>query len=418
MYIGHKYRLYPNQQQKEMLNKTFGCCRFVYNYMLKLYKDVREYGDDLMFKLPEERTYDSKEQGEHIYMNKCDMSRILTSIKNDYTFLNNVSSQVLQQSFMHLLDALSRCYKKQNKFPHFKKKGYNESFTETQYSISKIPYNAELPLNTNFKLDSDYFFIHLPKIGWVKTKGCKRNPLQGKLKTITVSKDNIGNFYVSIRMETEVHKSRKTNGKIGIDLGLKHFCTFHDGSKIENPRFLEHSLKKIKHEQRVLSRKQKDSKRREKQRLKVAKLHKRVANLRLNFIQQLSSLIVKENQFIYVEDLDIESIRKEYGRSINDVSLSRFVSLLEYKAKMYDSIFIKVSRWFPSSKICSHCGCVNKELKLFQRKWICPCCNEHHDRDVNAARNIFSQGEYLYVTKHPLHKEVSSQRYVVTQSMK
>lgn len=417
-YIAHKYRLYPNLQQKELLNKTFGCCRFVYNYMLKLYKDVNEYGDDLMFKLPEERTYDSKEQGEHIYMNQYDMSMVLTSIKNDYLFLNEVSSQALQQSFRHLLDGLNRCYKKQNKFPNFKKKKYAESYTETHYEISKIPYNTNIPLNKNFKLDSDYFFIKLNKIGWVRTKGCKRNPLQGKLKSVTVSKDNIGNYYVSILMETEIYKSRQRNSKISIDLGLKHFCTFPDGTKIENPHFLEHALTRLKHEQRLLSRKKKDSKRREKQRLKVAKLHKRVANLRSNFIHQLSSKIVKENQFIYVEDLNVESIRKDYGRSIDDVSWSKFISLLEYKSKLYDCVFIKVSRWFPSSKKCSHCGFINKELKLSDREWICPCCKEHHDRDVNAAKNIFSQGEYLYITKHPLHKEVSSQRYVVAQSLK
>lgn len=419
-YIGHKYRLYPNKQQKELLNKTFGCCRFVYNYMLKLYKDVLEYGDDLMFKLPEERTYDSKNQGKHIYMKQCEMSYVLTSIKRKYKFLNDVPSQPLQQEFRHLLDGLNRCYKKQNKFPRFKKKKYNESFTETQYKISKIPYNTELPLNINFKLDSDYFFIYIIKIGWLKVKGCRRNPPQGELKSITIIKDNDGKYYVSIKMELDepIHKKRNHDSKIGIDLGLKHFCTFHSGIKIGNPRFLDHSLKRLKHEQRMLSRKQKDSNRRNKQRIKVAKLHKRVANLRLNFLHQLSSIIVKENQFIYVEDLDVESIRKEYGRSIDDVSWSKFITFLEYKAKKYNSVLIKVSKWFPSTKKCSHCGYINKEIKLSHREWICPHCGVHHDRDVNAARNIFSQGEYLYHTKHPLHKELSSWRYAVTQSMK
>ena len=353
----YKFRIYPNAEQKEQLAQTFGCARFVYNWALSNKKEAYE---------------------NNIKKSANDVSKELTALKKDpdFIWLKDVSSVCLQQSLMNLDNAYQRFFKKQGGFPTFKKRSNRQS---ARYVKSAFTFkNGQLKLAKQDK--------------FMKVKFSR--PLTGDINSLTVSKDPDGKYYVSFLVKETYQPSNKSAKQIAIDLGIKDFATFSDGSKVANPNHLFKSFSKLKGLQRNLSRKKKGSKNRNKARIKLARLHSKIANQRSDFLHKLSTQIVNENQVICVEDLAVKEMlqqNKLIAKLASNLGWRNFLTMLEYKSNWNERQFIKVDRWFASSKTCSACGSINQELKLSQRSWVCSC-GAKHDRDHNAAKNILREG--------------------------
>lgn len=361
----YKYRIYPNKKQQELIQKTFGCARFVYNYYLNKRKEMYE-NDKTTF------TY-----------NMC--SKDLTNLKKEFEWLKEPDKYSLQNALKDLDMAYQKFFKEHSGYPKFKSKKNRYKSYRTSYTKTSVGGNIMF-INKHIKL---------PKLGLVKVRD-KQIP-QGRILNATISQEPNGHYYCSLCCtDVEFEQLPKTNKNVGMDLGLADFAILSDGIKIENPQFYEQSEKKLARLQRELSRKTIGSTRWEKARLKVAKLQKHIANQRNDFLQKLSTEIVNNFDTICIEDLDVSSMKetdsKIRNKRVGDVSWSDFRRMLTYKTQWYGKELSVIDRYYPSSQICHCCGHKDGKKSENIRFWICPKCNSELDRDVNAAINILNEG--------------------------
>lgn len=353
--VSYKYRVYPNKTQQTLLNKTMGCVRYFYNQQVATF-----------------RTYDNETNPKPIF-------KTSTELRNEIDWMQEVSAAAIQQKEIDFKQFKKQLFSKTRKsklgFPKFKKKTNKQSF--------RLP-------NQKFKVLENK--IQLEKIGKVRVIMDRELP-EGKLMSVTVSKNPSGQYFASVLIETEVKYKPKINKEVGIDLGIKTFSTQSDSIEIANPKFLNKSQVKLRRLQQHLSRKQKGSNRRNKCRIKVARLHQKITNQRDWFLHNYSTQLINNYDSIYIEDLNVAGMVKNHclAGAISDANWSKFVLMLEYKAGWYGKDVVKVNRFYASSKTCE-CGVKNTNLKLSDREWTCEACGLVNRRDLLAANNILKEG--------------------------
>lgn len=354
----YRYRFYPTDEQKQQLAHSFGCSRYVYNHFLK------------------ERTDAYYERQEKINYHKT--SELLTELKKDEncSWLKDVSSVILQQTLRNLDKAFTNFFVGRAKYPTFKKKNSKQSvrYVKSGFSFSngilKIAKNEE-PLNIRW---SRKFF--------------------GEPTSVTISKDCANRYFVSFAIEEPICTLPKLSNTIGIDVGIKDVYVSSDGFRSGAPQYTRKYEEKLAKRQRQLSKKVKGSKNRAKAKLNVAKVHAKISDSRNDFNNKLTTKLIRENQAIAVESLNVKGMQKNrnLAKSIADSSWGCFFRRLKYKAEWYGRELLEIDRWFPSSKRCNCCGYINNGLKLSDRFWECPSCKKMLDRDINAAKNILTVG--------------------------
>ena len=353
-----KLRFYPTEEQKQILAQTFGCSRFVYNNILKQRLDLY---------------YKNKKSVN--YFDACEM---LTELKKnpEYSWLKDVSSVVLQQSLRHQQSAFKNFFDKRAKYPKFKKKQSRQSIRYAGQSFKWK--NQKLSLA---KMEESL------NIKWSYSK-------PKNIKSLTVSKDSADRYFVAVQVEFEPQRLQVVPKTIGIDLGIKDLIVTSDGFKSGSLKLTKKYEKRLALAQRNLFKKQKGSKNRNKARLKVARIHAKITDARLDNIHKLSRKLVNENQVIVFEDLNIAGMKRnrKLSKAISDMSWGELVRQCEYKADWAGRQVVKINRWFPSTKRCSNCGHVVDKVPLSVRNWTCPECETEHDRDINAAINIKAAG--------------------------
>ncbi|MFL5702714.1 MAG: RNA-guided endonuclease TnpB family protein [Ktedonobacteraceae bacterium] len=356
----YKYRFYPGDEQKRILTHTFGCCRYVYNWALRQRTDAySQRGERLSYEGTAQRLVTLKKQEETVW-------------------LNEVSSVPLQQALRHLDRAFRNFFEGRADYPTFKKKRNQQAAT---YASNAFTWDGHAL--TLAKMDAPLNVVwHRPL-----ADGCKPS-------SVTITKDEAERYFVSILVEEDMKPLEVTPKRVGLDLGLKSMVITSDGQTHGNPKFFAKDEKKLAQAQRRHAKKKKGSKNRNKARLKVARVHKKIADRRRNYQHQLSTRLIRENQVVCVESLHVKNMVKNHclAKAISDVGWAELVRQLEYKASWYGRTLVKIDKWYPSSKRCFDCGHILDSLPLDVRSWTCPECGVHHDRDINASKNILAVG--------------------------
>lgn len=363
VYRTYKFRMYPNVEQRQVLARYFGSVRFIYNHYLAERK----------------RKYEESGRSD----NYAKQAKDLVTLKRTegFDWLKEINSQTLQQTLMHLDAAYRNFFNHTADFPKFKSRKRGGSFTVPQFCYI------------------EYGYVHIPKFkDGLKVK--EHRKVRGAVRSMTVSITPTGKYYVSILTEEQFEPIAKTNQSVGLDMGLKSLVTTSERETYDNNRYTKKYEQKLATSQKHLSRKQKDSNGWERQRLKVAKIHETLANSRRDWQHKVSADIVERYDTICIEDLGVKHMEEKkkggkknrLSKSISDAGWSSLVAMIVYKAEMNDKTVVKVDRYYPSSKTCSVCGWKNESLSLADRSWTCPECGTKHDRDVNAAVNILSEG--------------------------
>ena len=358
----YKYKIKPTMKQQHQLQQAFGCTRFIYNW--GLCKKTKAWTN------------------EHKSISYFELAKELTQLKQteEHKWLKDVPNECLQQSLRNLDNAYTQFFKAKKGFPKFKSKKRSKDVAKYLAAVH---------------FDFDNWKVKVPKCGWVKLCENKTFDLSNsKIGTLTVSKDKCGDYWCTIVVEDNTPQKSKTKiskeTSVGIDLGIKDYATLSDGTKYSNPKYYENNRLKLKILQQKFARTQKGSNRHEVMRLKVARQYRKITNSRIDFLHKLSTDLIRRYDTICLENLNVEGMMKNHNLSmvIQSASWSEFVRQLKYKAEWEGKNIVFIGRFEPSSKTCSNCGYVKRDLKLSDREWVCPICGEHHDRDVNAAANI------------------------------
>ncbi len=365
----YRFRIYPNPSQKELIEKTLGCSRQVYNDFLSMC--IESYKAD--------KNYSIK---------KYNLVKLLPEYKKTFPYLKEVDSIALQQTVVHLFDAYMNFFRHNATFPKFKKKKNDYGYTTTKIN------------NSIYFAEDD---IQIPKLGRVKVKLHRHLPESFKFTMVSVSRKG-KYYYVSLIGEEEyldygeyIKESLNPNDSIGLDFSLAHLFVDSNGNHLDMPTYYQDSLTKLAKEQRKLSRMKKDSTHYQKQLMRIKNLHEHIANQRKDFLHKVSRKLANTYDYVFVENLDLKEMseRKDnlkFGITIFDLGYGTFLSYLKYKLEWLNKKLIKVDRYFPSSQLCSCCNYQKTNLTLNQRSWICPECGSKHDRDYNAAINIKKEG--------------------------
>jgi putative transposase len=360
MKVRYRFRFYPTPAQRQTLARVFGSCRYVYNWALRLRSDAW-----------------SKEGRSITY---SETSAHLAGLKRqpDHAWLGEVSSVPTQQALRHLQTAFVNFFEKRADYPSFKRKSGEQSAEYTRRAFKWDPRHHQLSLSGLGRL----------QVRW--SREFKSNP-----STVTVKKDTADRYFVTLCLDEKLEKLKPVHRAVGIDLGITALATSSSGEKIENPRPLERLKRRLARAQRALSRKKKGSKRRSAQRLRVARLHARIADARRDFLNQTPTELIRRFDVIALEDLNVRGMVQNHALAgaISDSGLGEFRRMVEYKCRWYGRELRLADRFYPSSKRCFDCGQVLEELPLGRREWDCPKCCRHHDRDVNAAKNILAAGQ-------------------------
>ena len=368
MYKAYKFRLYPNDNQKILINKTFGCTRFIYNHFLNKCKEEK-------------------------FIKAYDMCKELKELVLDYPFLKEVDSMALRCSIFNLEDSYKNYFSKRSAYPSFKNK-----FSKQSYRTNCITSVYKNKKYSNIEIDIKEKMIKVPKLGLVKIRGYRNlNELTDRIINITIEKEKTNKYYVNVitEKEEETHKKITPTSIVGIDLGIKDLVVTSDGEKYPNPKEINKREKRLKRMQRKLCRQVKGSNNYNKTKEKIARVHSKIKNSRKHNIITIANKIVKEHDIIVSEKLNVKKMSSNHklAKNILDAGFNKICELLKWKAKLLGKYYYQVDTYYPSSKICSHCDNkteITNDLKV--RMWECENCGNTNDRDINASINIMFEG--------------------------